>query len=219
MEPFTGPHSVTRKEACKSAQKGAACLAFSHIARATFLSRIHSLPNAYPGHTCAPHSSRPKFIASSSPLSLLPVRPFHHDRRVSSLARTARVLSAFQPALHQFKVRALDPSPCFPSSFVLLSLSFPLPRVCLLRSLVGIIPRQGNYRYPELHNATLTHVYNRRHTPANISRYWYAWRQLTMKILTPDMNTLPRLLQRANKICLNRKCSYLHLLSCNMISA
>lgn len=125
------------------------------------------------------------------PFPPLPVRPFHHDRRVSSLARTARSIGLPTGAtpIQSSCTRSL-------SLFSVLfcpSLSFvPLPRVCLLRSLVGIIPRQGNYRYPELHNATLTHVYNRRHTPANISRYWYAWRQLTMKILTPDMNTLPR---------------------------
>lgn len=120
---FTGPHSVTRKEACKSAQKGAACLAFSYSSSQPRFSRIHSLPNAYIPGTHVRHTPRAQ--------SLLPARlpspsyPSAHSITIgASPPSPARlVLSAFQPALHQFKVRALDPSPCFPSSFVLLSLS------------------------------------------------------------------------------------------------
>lgn len=136
-------------------------------------SRIHSLPNAYPRRTCAPHSSRPKFIASprlSFPcLSLPPGHPFHHDRRPRLLPRPyGAFYRPFNRAARYTNSKFVHSIP--PLVFYPLS-SFSLPQVCLLRSLVGIIPRQGNYRYPELHNATPTHVYNRRHTPANISRY------------------------------------------------
>lgn len=113
-------------------------------------------PKVYCQLVSLPPFSRPPFPSRSACLLPRPPRP------------PLRILSVFQPALYQFKVRTLDPSSCFPSSFVLFlspSLSFAsLPWVCLLRSLVGIIPRQGNYRYPEFHNATPTHVYNRRHT-------------------------------------------------------
>ena len=167
-------HSISpsRKEPCKSMQMGTACLAFSynfsHVPLAfTRYCRMHIL-GAHVRHTprvqsllqfVSPFpSTRPTLSIMIGATRLLPRPPRHGTAR--------RVLSAFQPALHQFKVRALDLSLSlslsllvFNPPFVLLSFA-PLPRVCLLRSLVGIIPRQGNYRYPEPHNATPTHVYN-----------------------------------------------------------
>lgn len=120
---FTGPHSVTRKEACKSAQKGAACLAFSYIARATFSLAF----TRYRMHILGTHVRHTPRAQSLLPARLpFPPYPSAHSITIgASPPSPARlVLSAFQPALHQFKVRALDPSPCFLSSFVLLSLSF-----------------------------------------------------------------------------------------------
>lgn len=128
------------------------------------------------GRTCAPHYSRPKFIASSfAPLSSLAPRPssFHHDRRVFSPAwPSSRVPSAFRVRRYtdsKFMLLRLSPPSLYgePLSLVTLPFSFlspflfpfrsylllfflfaPLPRVCLPRSLVRIIPGHGNYRYP-----------------------------------------------------------------------
>lgn len=115
-------HSVTRKEACKSAQKGAACLAFSYS-----LSHVSLAFTRYRMHILGTHVRHTPRAQSLLPARLpFPSYPSAHSITIgASPPSPARlVLSAFQPALHQFKVRALDPSPCFPSSFVLLSLSF-----------------------------------------------------------------------------------------------
>jgi len=85
------------------------------------------------------------------------VRSFHRDR-CASAAAAAAAAAARRAKVH---ARTLP----FPPNLSRPSVSSPTPVVvCLPRGLVGIIPRHGNYRYPEPRDATRTHVYNRRET-------------------------------------------------------
>lgn len=110
-------------------------------------------PNAYPVHMCATLLA-PKFIANPSPPSHSPLPGSRHilsititDASTSTTARpTPRVPSAFHT------IRRTPPSlqhfvPVFLSLLLTTPLLLPLlPRLCLPRSLVGIILALGNYR-------------------------------------------------------------------------
>lgn len=111
----------SRKEPCKSVQKGTACLAFncnsSRVPLAFTRHRMHIL-GAHVRHTPRAQSLLPARLPSpffSSALSItIGVSPPPSPARPP-----LRVLSVFQPALYQFKVRTLDPSPCKSNYFPL----------------------------------------------------------------------------------------------------
>lgn len=141
-------------------------------------SRIHSPASAYLGRAHVRHTPRaqsllPALVAPPPPAP----RPFVLSITIGASPSPPAPRAFHRPCTRRYTVsessctRLLFVSSSLLSSILLpFSLVFvPLLRVCLLRSLVGIIPRHGNYRYPGPHNATLTQVYNRRHTPANAS--------------------------------------------------
>lgn len=129
----------------------------------------------------APHPFGPSFPSRSARLLSAPPVP------------CARVPSAFQPALYRLKVRAPETLPFhrYPPFFVSISffLFVPLPRVCLPRSLVRIIPGHGNYRYPWGPTMRLRHTFNKR-IRGYFSVLIYSAAAPTMKISTPDTRAL-----------------------------